>query len=161
MATAVHTGTGAAEPIWFIDNLARVLVDGETSGGALSVVEISGRQGDMPPLHVHHVDDETFVVLDGALALFLPGGRRIDLAAGEAALAPKETPHTYRVESDEARWLVITTPAGFDAFVREAGMPAEQPALPPAGREHDVARLGATAAAHGIELLGPPGAYPA
>ncbi len=161
MAVAAHPGTAAAEPIWFIDNLVRVLVDGEASGGALAVVETSGRQGDMPPLHVHHVDDETFVVLEGSLALFLPGERRIDLAAGEAAVAPKGIPHVYRVESDEARWLVVTNPAGFDAFVREAGEPAERPELPPHGREHDVARLGAIAASHGIELLGPPGTYPA
>jgi quercetin dioxygenase-like cupin family protein len=161
MAVAAHPGTAAAGPIWFIDNLARVLVDGEASGGALAVVEFTGRQGDMPPLHVHRADDETFVVLDGSLALFLPGGRRIDLATGEAALAPKKIPHTYRVESGEARWLVITTPAGFDAFVREAGEPAERPELPPSGREHDVARLGAIAASYGVELLGPPGATPA
>ena len=31
---------------------------------------------------------------------------------------------TYRVDSDEAHWLVITTPAGFDAFVREVAEPA-------------------------------------
>jgi quercetin dioxygenase-like cupin family protein len=161
MATATHPGTAAAEPIWFIDNLVRVLVDGEASGGALAIVEISGRKGDMPPLHVHHVDDETFLVLEGSVALFLPGGQRIDLAAGEAAVAPKGVPHVYRVESDQARWLAIGTPAGFDAFVREAGGPAERPELPPAGRAHDPARLGAIAAGYGIELLAPPGAYPA
>ena len=160
-AMAVHPGTAAAEPIWFIDNLARVLVDGEASGGSLAIVEITGRKGDMPPLHVHPVEDETFVVLEGSLALFLPGGQRVDLAAGEAIVAPKGIPHVYRVESDQARWLAVVTPAGFDAFVREAGEPAERPELPPLGREHDPARLGAIAAAHGIELLGPPGAYPA
>ena len=85
----------------------------------------------MPPLHVHPVDDETFVVLEGSLAVFLPGGQRIDLAAGEAIVAPKGVPHVYRVESDQARWLAVVTPAGFDAFVREAGEPAERAELPP------------------------------
>ena len=160
MATAIHTGPAKAEPIWFIDNLARVLVDGSASGGTLAIVEMTGRRGDMPPLHLHNHEDEAFFVLEGSLVLHLPGRRRIDLAVGEAAAAPKGIPHTYRVESDEARWLAIATPAGFDAFVREAGEPAERSELPPAGREQDTARLGAIAALHGIELLGPPGCYP-
>jgi hypothetical protein len=37
-----------------------VHVDAETSNGRLAVVEERGRRGDMPPLHVHHRDDETF-----------------------------------------------------------------------------------------------------
>ena len=161
MTIAPLVDRAGPEPIWFIDNLARVLVDGDASGGAIAVVELSGRMGDMPPLHVHHADDETFVVIEGALSLFLPGGRRIDLAAGEAAFAPKGVPHAYRVESEEARWLGIAAPAGFDSFVRTAGEPAERAELPPPGREHDPAQLGAIAAEHGIELLGPPGTLPA
>jgi quercetin dioxygenase-like cupin family protein len=161
MASATRSGPATREPIWFIDNLARILVDGEESKDALAIVELTGRQGDMPPLHIHHREDETFVVLEGSLALFLPGGRRIDLAAGEAAVAPKGIAHVYRVESQEARWLAIGTPAGFDTFVREAGEPAGSAVLPPPGREHDPARLDEIAARFGIELLGPPGTYPA
>ena len=112
-------------------------------------------------MHIHHREDETFVVLDGSMALFLPGGRRIDLAVGEAAVAPKGIAHVYRVESQQARWLAITAPAGFDAFVREAAEPAGSAVLPPPGREHDAARLHEIAARFGIELLGPPGTYPA
>jgi mannose-6-phosphate isomerase-like protein (cupin superfamily) len=159
VTTADQPRTAASEPIWFIDNLARVLVDGAASDGALAIVELAGREGDMPPLHVHHREDETFVVLEGSLALFLPEGRRIDLGAGEAAVAPRDTPHVYRVESEQARWLAIGTPAGFDAFVREAGEPAGSTTLPPE-REHDPARLSEIAAAYGIEVLGPPGTLP-
>jgi hypothetical protein len=70
-------------------------------------------------------------------------------------------PHSYRVESEEARWLVINTPAGFDAFVREAAEPAPADALPPAGRPFDPAVLGQAAAQVGIEILGAPGDLPA
>ena len=85
----------------------------------------------------------------------------IVLGAGQAALAPRDVPHAYRVESDEARWLVITTPAGFDAFVREVAEPAPAEELPPAGRPFDPAVLGRAAAKVGIEILGAPGALPA
>jgi hypothetical protein len=56
---------------------------------------------------------------------------------------------------------VITTPAGFDAFVREVSEPAPAEELPPAGRPFDPAALGQAAAKVGIEILGAPGALPA
>jgi mannose-6-phosphate isomerase-like protein (cupin superfamily) len=154
MSTATTT-----EAIWFIDNLARVLIDGETSGGTLAVVELEGRRGDMPPLHVHRREDETFYVLEGHLSLHLPDGS-IELGPGQAALAPRDVPHVYRVESPTARWLGIAAPAGFDEFVREAGETAPEDVLPPEGRVHDPGRLAEIAASYGIDLLGPPGMLP-
>jgi hypothetical protein len=69
-------------------------------------------------------------------------------------------PHAYRVGSDEAHWLVIATPAGFEAFVREVAEPAPAEHLPPAGRPVDAALVGRAAAKVGIEILGAPGALP-
>jgi mannose-6-phosphate isomerase-like protein (cupin superfamily) len=154
---AVAQGT---QPLWFIDNLAIVHVDGETAGGVYSLSEIWGARGDMPPLHVHHRDDETFYVLDGELRLFV-GDREVAVPAGSATLAPRGVPHTYRVESDGARWLVVNSPAGFERFLREASDPAPTRELPPRGRSLDPAALAQAAAEQGIELLGPPGALPA
>jgi hypothetical protein len=56
---------------------------------------------------------------------------------------------------------VITTPAGFDAFVREVAEPAPADELPPAERPLDPAVLRRAAAKVGIEILGAPGALPA
>ncbi len=148
------------QPLWFIDNLVHVLIDGETSGGGLAVLSGRGRGGDMPPLHVHRRDDEAFYVLEGELSLFV-ADEQIVLGPGQAALAPRDVPHAYRVESEEARWLVITTPAGFEAFVREVAEPAPADELPPAGHAVDPAVLGEAAARAGIEILGPPGTLPA
>jgi quercetin dioxygenase-like cupin family protein len=158
MATVVRPER--AQALWFIDNLVRVHVDGEASGGQLAIVEEWGRRGNMPPLHVHQRDDETFLVLDGELSLFV-AGEQLVLNAGQAAVAPREVPHAYRVESEQARWLVISTPAGFESFVRAAAKPARAEELPPAGRPHDPAALAQAAAEVGIEILGPPGALPA
>jgi mannose-6-phosphate isomerase-like protein (cupin superfamily) len=149
-----------SEPLWFIDNLVHVHVDGEASNGRLALIEERGRRGDMPPLHVHHRDDEAFYVLDGEMSLFV-AGRQLTLTVGEAALAPREVPHSYRVESEQARWLVITTPAGFESFVRRVAEPAPAEELPEAGRPLDPAVLAGAAADVGIEILGPPGALPA
>jgi mannose-6-phosphate isomerase-like protein (cupin superfamily) len=156
MATRLDRG----QPLWFIDNLVHVLIDGDASGGRLALAEERGRRGEMPPLHVHHRDDEAFYVLDGELSLFV-AGEQLSLGSGQAAFAPRGVPHSYRVESEEARWLVITTPAGFESFVREVAEPAPGDELPPAGRPHDPAALAEAAANVGIEILGPPGALPA
>jgi quercetin dioxygenase-like cupin family protein len=152
MTTATTT---AAEPRWFFANLARVLV----SNYELGIVEATGPQGDMPPLHVHHLEDETFVVLEGELTVHTPEGS-VSLSAGEALVAPKGVPHVYRVESATARWLAVTTPGDFAKFVLAASEPAEYDGLPPAGREVDPGPVFAIADAHGIDILGPPGAMP-
>ena len=121
MSTIVHPD--AAPPRWFYKNLARVLVEPAASEGTLGIVEMLGTRGEMPPLHVHHREDEAFVVLDGELSIHLPGGSSV-LRAGEALVAPRGISHTYRVETDRARWLAVSTPAGFVSFVEAASDPA-------------------------------------
>ena len=147
------------QPLWFINNLVHVHVDADTSGGALALLDERGRRGTMPPLHVHRRDDETFYVLEGEVTLFV-GGEQIVLGPGQSAHAPRDVPHAYRVESDEAHWLLITTPAGFDAFVREVAEPAPVDELPPAERPVESAVVAQAAAKVGIEILGPPGTLP-
>jgi hypothetical protein len=75
---------------------------------------------------------------------------------------PVGVPQTHRVTSSEpARVLAVTTPAGFERFVAEAGRPAESLTLPPPeDSPPDLQRLAAIGAEHGIELLGPPGMLP-
>jgi mannose-6-phosphate isomerase-like protein (cupin superfamily) len=146
-------------PLWFIDGLARVHVSGEETDGRYSVLEILVPEGDMPPLHVHHEEDEVFHILDGEATLFLPG-QQVRLAAGDTFRAPRGVPHTYRVESASARWIVYCSPARFDGFVQAVSEPAAAEELPPRGRPFDPESFTATAAEYGIELLGPPGALP-
>jgi mannose-6-phosphate isomerase-like protein (cupin superfamily) len=150
----------SVQPLWFIDTLAYIHVNGEQSGGAYSLSETWGARGNMPPLHVHRRNDETFYVLEGDVRLFV-GDRELMLAPGQAALAPRGVPHSYRVESDRARWIVINSPAGFEQFLRAASEPAPRAELPPAGRHSDPAALAKAAAEQGIEILGPPGMLPA
>jgi quercetin dioxygenase-like cupin family protein len=150
----------SAQALWFIDNVVYIHVDGEQSGGAYSLSETWGARGNMPPLHVHRRNDETFYVLEGDVRLFV-GDCEVVLAPGQAALAPRGVPHAYRVESDRARWIVINSPAGYEQFVRAASEPAPRAELPPAGRHSDPAALARAAAEQGIEILGPPGMLPA
>ena len=157
MSTA--TITPRAPALWFLDNLAYVHVGGDQTGQAFSLGELIGLRGNMPPLHVHHHDDETFYVINGEVTIF-SGPREVTVGAGQAALAPRGIPHTYRVDSDRARWLIINSPAGFEQFLLRTSEPAPAAELPPQGRPADPQALAQAAAAYGIEILGPPGMLP-
>jgi uncharacterized cupin superfamily protein len=95
----------------------------------ISLLESVARAGDSPPLHVHDTEDEVFHVLEGELALRV-GDEDLRIGAGGTAVAPKRVPHTYRVESEEARWLVVTSHGDFDRMVRALSRPAARTELP-------------------------------
>ena len=160
-ATASHQPTErpAAQPLWFIDNLAYVHVDGEDTGEAFDLVEVNGPHGDMPPLHVHHVDDETFMVLEGEVSLHTAGGS-VTAGPGGIIYAPRGVPHVYRVESEIARWRVFSSPPAFPEFLLETSEPAPAAELPTGPPSISPERLTEIAARYGIEILGPPGTMP-
>jgi hypothetical protein len=99
-------------------------------------------------------------VLEGEIELHT-ADETVTLGPGAFANAPRGVPHTFRVTSETpARWLVVSSPAGFEAVVDEYGEPAGADELPVLDAPPDVARLVAVAARHGIEILGPPGMLP-
>jgi len=134
----------------FLGCRVRVLVDGAETDGRFSLVDmIEVPAGHMPPLHVHRDHEEGFYVLEGGVTLHLPG-EELRLGPGDFVLAPRGVPHSYRVGDRPARWLVSTSPAGFERFVVDVAA-LEAP---------DPARLSAAAAQYGIEILGAPGVLP-
>jgi hypothetical protein len=90
---------------------------------------------------------------------FLVGGEVSDAAAGSFVYGPREIPHTFVVNSDEVRFLVVTEPAGgFEDFMRAVGEPAERREIPPPATEPpDVEGFAKLAATFGMQILGPPG----
>ncbi len=138
------------EELVFLGSRTRILADGETTGGRFGLVDmVEVAAGDMPPLHVHHSHDEGFFVLEGEVTLYTPGDA-VMLRPGDYLLAPRGVPHTYRVGDTPARWIVTSSPAGFERFV------ASVCAL----EDLDPEVLTAVAAEHDIEILGPPGMLP-
>ena len=147
------------EAIWFLDTLVSVRIGAAAGADGISILEHHARRGDSPPLHVHRTEDEIFHLLEGEVTLRLNGEDR-RLSAGEMLLAPQGEPHTYRVESEGgARWLTITGRGDFERFVRALARPAATRELPPPSGppgEEAIARLVQTAAAHNIDVVGPP-----
>jgi quercetin dioxygenase-like cupin family protein len=145
------------EALWFFGFLATVKASTESTAGRVAVIEHLGPRGAGSPLHVHHGEDEWFYVLEGELTLWV-GGEIIDAPAGSFVYGPREIPHTFTVSSEQARFLLVTEPAGLEQFMRALAEPAERLEIPPApSASPDMGALAQLAARYGIEILGPPG----
>jgi hypothetical protein len=74
---------------------------------------------------------------------------------GGIGVVPMGVPHTFRVDSDSARVIVLSTPAGIEQFVRDSSVPASSPTLPPADAPRPTPeRLEQIFLAHGVVNLG-------
>jgi quercetin dioxygenase-like cupin family protein len=153
--------TGQSRAYWTWSRLFIVHVSGEETQERLSLVEGLLPPDAMTPLHVLPRASQILYVLEGELTAYLPGVSRV-LRRGDSMYQPVGVPQTHRVTSSEAaRVLAISSPAGFERFVAEAGRPAESLTLPPPeDSPPDLERLAAIAAKHGMELHGPPGTLP-
>jgi quercetin dioxygenase-like cupin family protein len=163
MRTAEHLPalSDGPEPAdaWFAEHVAEAAGAGAAARIALVGREVRGR-GLMPPLHAHD-ENETFRVLAGELTFYV-GDEVVHARAGEVVIAPRDVARTYRVDSDGARWLVLTqltSVSRFEDFGRAHAVPTgeERPGWPSAEEAQSVAAM---AAANGIRVLGPPGMLP-
>ncbi|GGR31004.1 cupin domain-containing protein [Deinococcus ruber] len=102
------------------------------------------------PHHVHHREDELFLVVEGELECFA-GGQWITAQAGDAVFLPAEESHAFRnAGTVVARHWVLTTPAGFEDFYRAFAAVVNRGGTP------DPAALQTTARQYGLDLLPPP-----
>jgi quercetin dioxygenase-like cupin family protein len=137
---------------WIGHMQVSVLLDGAATEGQLTVVESRAERGDASPVHVHTQDDETFLLLDGAMTIWV-GDHRVHLEPGGIAFLPRQLPHAFRFDTT-SRALLLATPAGQEDFYRRAGWDLAQPR--PDGWAVNPAVLKAAAADRGTTIIGPP-----
>jgi len=131
------------------------LLGAEETAGEFSLVELSGLPGSGPGPHID-AWRETFYVLDGELTFrYEEDGavRSVAAGRGDAFTIPAGAGHAFSVTSEEpARYLILGTPAGIDAFFADAGEPAEDATLPadppPFDRDRLIAAFDKHGAAH-------------
>jgi len=154
-AGATSTALGEGERLWFVGTLAIIRIPGEATGERLAVIEFLFPHLASPPLHTHP-QDESYIVLDGSLTV-QAADRRFQLGPGGTAVVPMGVAHTFRVDSETARVLVLSTPAGLERFVRDGSVPATAATLPPADAPRpSFEELQQIFARHGQINLGPP-----
>lgn len=137
---------------WFFGTLAVIRATGADTAGAYSLLEVTAPPGLEAPLHVHHTEDEGFLVLEGSVRLEI-GDEVVDAGPGDFALGPRDIPHRFEVGPEGARMLWVLTPSGFEDLVAAASVPAASLTTPPEDvvPPEDAAEI---VAAFGNELLG-------
>ena len=164
-------GSGG-DSLWFLGTLARLMLTGEHTGGRFALWEGVLPRGAAPPLH-SHPQDETFYVLEGEVTAWIVEPDLIDSegdppawvgkcaqrgGVGLVSFAPGGTPHTFRIESDTARMLFLSTPAGVEDYIRNLAEPAQWPWLPPPSDGPRVPADKIHAVEHQLQMIrhGPP-----
>jgi quercetin dioxygenase-like cupin family protein len=116
---------------WYAGCLVTSLAEATETAGQLSAVEAVIRKGMEPPPHTHTHEDEVFYIIAGNWTFQL-GGETIEAPPGTFVWAPRAVEHSWVVDADGARALILTLPGGhLEAMFRPFSQPATDLALPP------------------------------
>lgn len=153
MTGAFVRRAGEAERRWLGEVSTSFLAEGEDTGGRYALVDETAPCGEQVPLHRHPDDDESFYVVDGEVTFFLGGAAGARVGPGSFVHVPGGTVHGFRVESETARYLILTTPR-HGAFYRAITAPSRPGGLPPL-QGVEGAQIARAAREYGIERVGP------
>ncbi|HEY8869445.1 MAG TPA: cupin domain-containing protein [Candidatus Limnocylindrales bacterium] len=96
-------------------------VEGEWTGGAVSIVEHPVPAGAFALPHTHSKEDEISYVLDGTLGAEIDG-EEMTIQAGQYLLKPRGLKHAFWNPTDKpARIIEVIAPAGLERFFRTMG----------------------------------------
>ncbi|MGI8688974.1 MAG: cupin domain-containing protein [Thermomicrobiales bacterium] len=163
MTTPTDTAPIFARPnlensLWYGSALINSLATAAMTGGHYALLRWRMQKGFTPPAPHRH-GPEDFYIIRGQLRFWV-AGEELVATDGDFVRTPPGIWHTFQVESDEAEFLIIFSPAGMETFFQTLGRPAEAMELP-AGRvgPPDPERLRALAPRYGAEFS-PPGTTP-
>jgi mannose-6-phosphate isomerase-like protein (cupin superfamily) len=141
-------GPGEGRVIDVGDFGVTVKASAEETGGAVSVIENEEPPGFGPPIHIHHDCAEAFFVLEGEYVMTLED-REFVCPAGSFIFIPQGTRHGFRVGDVSSRKLNFYFPASMIRYFDD---------LAEALRRNSIteAELAGIAAAHRMEIVGPP-----
>ena len=114
----------AARPVWLLGQ--RITIIPGSDHYALCDISMPADIPGPPP-HIHHDCSEHFYVIEGSMEVML-GGEWRRLEQGDDTCVPRGALHTFRnAGHNSLRVLVVLSPAGFEQFFREIGIPDETP----------------------------------
>ena len=143
----------ASELRWMGETSTYFLASGEQTGDAFALVDEQAKRGESVPLHLHRDDMESFYVLEGEITLFIGDEPGVRAGPGSFAHVPGGTVHGFRIESETARYLILTTPRHGE-FYRAITSPSRPGGRPPL-EQVEGAQIREAAQAYGIEFVGP------
>jgi len=98
---------------------------------------------------MHHLDDESFSVLEGKVALVFDG-KWLQAGPGAFVYGPRNVAHGFKVIGDRTARMLVCNPSGFERSILDQATPIGEP--PPQPNKE---RLMALAQRYGIEIHGP------
>jgi mannose-6-phosphate isomerase-like protein (cupin superfamily) len=146
-------GEGAS--VWSLGGRFTTKAGANDTQQRFSMVEALALQTTEPPLHIHHREDEAWYVLDGAMTFYV-GDDVLTAGPGDFVYAPMGLAHTFTVDVEPTRVLVFASPAGFEHFAADLGVPASTDETPASSVMPAPDVLGPVAERYGIEIIGPP-----
>ena len=154
--TGYGLARGEGEALWFNGGFGLLKATAERTNGQFTAMELVAPKGFASPLHIHHAEDEFFIVLDGEVRV-RHGDDIMEATTGAFIYGPRGIAHAFRVDSTEARLLLFFGPSGVERFFREGGKEAGFRGLPPAGEQFaDKETLKAIGERYQQEFVGPP-----
>ena len=144
---------GESELRWMGETSTYFLATGDFTGGEFALVDERAKRGESVPLHLHTDDVESFYVVEGELTLYIGDQPGVRAGAGSFAHVPGGTVHGFRIESETARYLILTTPRHGE-FYRAITLPSRSGGQPPA-ESVESSQIEKAAQEYGIEFVGP------
>lgn len=143
---------GESELRWMGSVRSHFLATGDSTHGGFCLVDERAHRGESVPLHRHPADMESIYVLEGTITLFLDGQPGEAAPAGTFVHIPAGAVHGFRVESDTARYLLLTTPRHGE-FYRAITFPAKRNGDAP-DEQVTGEMIEAACSKYGIEFVG-------
>ncbi|HIK08058.1 MAG TPA: quercetin 2,3-dioxygenase [Trichormus sp. M33_DOE_039] len=152
---------GQGSSYWVLGDLYTIKVVGEDTGKAYALVEITVQPQSGSPPHIHSHEDEAFYIQEGELEFQLD--EQIVIATpGTFLHSPKGQLHRFtNVSTQPTKLLCWVTPAGFEQFLMEVGVPVEDITQSPTASPADIEKVIAAAPKYGMEIIPPPSETPA
>jgi quercetin dioxygenase-like cupin family protein len=135
------------------DTFTYFLATGEQTGDVFTLVDEQAKRGESVPLHLHRQDMESFYVIEGEITFYIGDQPRVRASAGSFVHVPGGTVHGFRIESETARYLILTT-ARHGRFYRAISLPSRPGGLPPL-EPIDGSQIQRACEEYGIEFVGP------
>ena len=129
-------------------NILDVKVSGSDTDGDLAIFEqTSLSQGKGTPLHIHHLQDEVFYVVEGSY-YFQVGEDKHTLTTGDSIFLPRKVPHAWIQITEKGKMTVTMQPAGKleNFFVTMAAL----------DHEPSAAQIAKIFADNEMQVVGPP-----
>jgi quercetin dioxygenase-like cupin family protein len=142
--------------VWYNGWLMTFLATAEDTQGKFALIEAVGRKGSVPPPHIHHREEESFYVLEGEMTVSV-GDHTIKATPGTLVVVPRDTVHSFVIDSEQLRTLTLLTPAGLEEWFKEFSVPAPAMTLPPVAEvpNSEIQKMLAAAARFDIEFVLP------